>query len=69
MFIIFAELYLFPLDALMRRQSGVKYFRYVDDINLMVQSVERGNKLKLFLELAIRDLGLIPQNTKVNVQK
>ena len=65
----FAELYLFPLDALMRRQSGVKYFRYVDDINLMVQSVERGNKLKLFLELAIRDLGLIPQNTKVNVQK
>lgn len=65
----FAELYLLPLDVLMRRQKDVKYFRYVDDINLMVQSVERGNKLKLFLELAIRDLGLIPQNTKVNVQK
>ncbi len=65
----FAEIYLFPLDAFMRRQNGVKYFRYVDDINLMVQSVERGNKLKLFLELAIRDLGLIPQNSKVHVQK
>ena len=64
----FAEIYLSPLDKLMRNYRGVYYFRYADDINIMAKTEAEGNEKIILLDLVIRDLALVPQSEKVTVE-
>lgn len=64
----FSEIYLFPLDKIMRARKQVKYFRYADDITIMTVSKYEGNQMILYLDLVARDLALIPQTEKVTIE-
>jgi hypothetical protein len=63
----FAEVYLFKLDELMRKQKKIRYFRYADDILIMAQSEQECQKMIVYLDLLARDLSLIPQAEKIAV--
>jgi len=65
----FAEVYLFPLDEIMRNYNSVCYFRYADDINIMAKSEIECRQKIVLLDLIVRELGLIPQSSKVEINK
>lgn len=63
-----ADLYLFHIDSEMRNnyeKLDFKYIRYVDDIRIFSKDSETSKKLISELDLISRDLGLIPQGSKI----
>ncbi len=67
-----ADLYLFYIDSEIKRLSkklDFKYIRYVDDIRLFSKDELTSQKLIAALDLISRDLGLIPQGSKILIKK
>ena len=64
-----ADLYLFNLDLevikLINKNIDIKYLRYVDDIRIFSKDILNAKKLIAYLDLFARDLGLIPQASKI----
>ncbi len=67
-----ADLYLFYLDSEIKRTTkklDYKYLRYVDDIRILTKDNLTSQKLIAALDLISRDLGLIPQGSKILIKK
>lgn len=66
-----ADLYLFYLDTEIRKikKLDFKYIRYVDDIRIFSKEVLTSQKLIAALDLVSRDLGLIPQGSKILIKE
>jgi len=66
-----ADVYLFHLDReiLENRILDVKYIRYVDDIRVFSKTEKAAKKAIAYLDLFARDLGLIPQGSKILMNK
>jgi Reverse transcriptase (RNA-dependent DNA polymerase) len=65
-----ADLYLLHLDLEMRKKTlDIKYIRYVDDIRIFSKDKATAQKAIAYLDLLARDLGLIPQASKILVKK
>jgi hypothetical protein len=62
-----AECFLFHFDAKTFKQ--VKYLRYVDDIKLMAKDEAPLRRALLRLDLASKELGLVPQAQKIRLRK
>jgi len=62
-----AECLLFYFDA--KKLKDVKYLRYVDDIKLMAKNEVLLRRALLNLDLASKELGLVPQALKIEVRK
>ena len=62
-----AECFLFHFDA--KAFKGVKYLRYVDDIKLMAKDEAPLRRALLRLDLASKELGLVPQAQKIEIRK
>lgn len=62
-----AECFLFHFDA--KHFKDVKYFRYVDDIKLMAKSDIPLRRALLHLDLSSKELGLVPQAQKIELQE
>lgn len=69
--IFLADLYLMYLDEeiISKGSLDIKYLRYVDDIRIFSKSEKTSRKAIAALDLLSRDLGLIPQSTKVIVKE
>ncbi len=65
-----ADLYLFHLDLEMRNTKlDIQYIRYVDDIRIFSKDKFTAQRAIAYLDLLARDLGLIPQNSKILVRE
>lgn len=67
-----ADLYLFYLDKdilNLSKKLDFKYTRYVDDIRIQTKEYLTSQKLIAALDLTSRDLGLIPQGSKILIKK
>ncbi|RZK22202.1 MAG: RNA-directed DNA polymerase, partial [Flavobacterium sp.] len=66
-----ADLYLFYLDneILNSKKLTFRYVRYVDDIRLFTKDRLTSQKLIALLDLVSRDLGLIPQGSKIIIKE
>lgn len=67
-----ADLYLFYIDREVKRTAkklDFKYLRYVDDIRILTKDELTSQKLIAALDLISRDLGLIPQGSKILIKK
>lgn len=65
-----ADLYLFYLDCEINNSKlDIKYIRYVDDIRIFSKDKFTDQKAIAYLDLLARDLGLIPQPTKITVSE
>jgi hypothetical protein len=66
-----ADLYLFYLDSeiIRIRTLDFKYVRYVDDIRILAKDEITAQKLIAALDLLSRDLGLIPQGSKILIKE
>lgn len=67
-----ADLYLFYIDSEIKRTTkklDYKYLRYVDDIRILTKDNLTSQKLIAALDLISRDLGLIPQGSKILIKK
>lgn len=65
-----ADLYLFHLDLEMKKNKlDIKYIRYVDDIRIFSKDKITAQRAIAHLDLLARDLGLIPQASKVLVSQ
>lgn len=62
-----AECFLLHFDA--KKYTDVKYFRYVDDIKLMARDEIPLRRALLRLDLASKELGLVPQAQKIEIYK
>jgi len=62
-----AECLLFDSDA--KKFESIKYLRYVDDIKLMAKNEVLLRHALLKLDLASKELGLVPQAQKIEVRK
>ena len=62
-----AECFLFHFDA--KPFKGAKYLRYVDDIKLMAKDEAPLRRALLKLDLASKELGLVPQAQKIEIRK
>ncbi|MDP3588887.1 MAG: reverse transcriptase domain-containing protein [Sulfuricurvum sp.] len=51
----------------MCRKHDIKYLRYADDIRLFAKEKYIGQRFITLLDLLSRDIGLIPQSSKINV--
>ena len=61
-----ADLYLFHLDLEIKETKlDIKYIRYVDDIRIFSKDKVTGQRAIAYLDLLARDLGLIPQASKI----
>jgi hypothetical protein len=70
--VFLGELYLFYLDKEIQRRTNkldYKYLRYVDDIRIFSKDKKISQKLIAGLDLISRDLGLIPQSSKIAIKK
>lgn len=66
-----AEIYLHYIDSNMlsySRREGVRYMRYVDDIKLFTSNLTSAHRSLAYLDLLARDIGLIPQPTKIRTE-
>ncbi|GEM_PF-1460792 len=66
------ELYLFYLDKEILKKTNkfdYKYLRYVDDIRIFSKDEKTCLKLIAGLDLLSKDLGLIPQSSKISTKK
>lgn len=61
-----AECFLFHFDA---KSYDVTYLRYVDDIKLMAKAETSARRALLRLDLASKELGLVPQAQKIQLSK
>lgn len=65
-----ADLYLFHLDLEMKNSKlDIKYIRYVDDIKIFSKDKNTAKKAIAYLDLLARDLGLIPQISKIFINE
>ncbi|WP_294275988.1 reverse transcriptase domain-containing protein [uncultured Chryseobacterium sp.] len=67
-----ADLYLFYIDSEIKRTTKkleYKYLRYVDDIRILTKDYLTSQKLIAALDLISRDIGLIPQGSKILIKK
>jgi hypothetical protein len=66
-----ADLYLFHLDTEINKLKKLdfKYIRYVDDIRIFAKDSLTAQKLIAALDLISRDLGLIPQGSKILIKE
>ncbi len=65
-----ADLYLFHIDLEMKnRMLDIQYIRYVDDIRIFSKDKITAQKSIAYLDLLARDLGLIPQVSKILVSE
>lgn len=67
-----ADLYLFYLDSEIKRitkKLDYKYIRYVDDIRIFSKDTLTSKKIIASLDLISRDLGLIPQGSKILIKE
>jgi len=67
-----ADLYLFYIDREVQRTAkklDFKYLRYVDDIRILTKDNLTSQKIIASLYLISRDLGLIPQGSKILIKK
>lgn len=61
-----ADLYLIHLDLEMKKNNlDIQYIRYVDDIRIFSKDKVTAQKAIAYLDLLARDLGLIPQASKI----
>ncbi|MSS44177.1 hypothetical protein FYJ27_10715 [Anaerosalibacter bizertensis] len=51
-----------------KKSNTIKYIRYVDDIRLFSLNENDGRRCLAYLDLLSRDLGLIPQSSKVGIK-
>lgn len=65
------DIYLFHLDQEMKKNKNlnIQYIRYVDDIRIFSKDEITGKKAVTYLDLLSRDLGLIPQASKISVSE
>lgn len=63
-----AECFLLPIDENLMRQ-GIPYTRYVDDIRLFAKTELEAHKAAVKLEMACRDIGLLPQGSKFAIKR
>ena len=68
---LLADLYLFQLDTEIKsiKKLDYKYIRYVDDIRIFSKDIITSQKLIATLDLYSRDLGLIPQASKILIKE
>lgn len=66
---LLAEVVLQHLDSLSEKQTGVRYFRYVDDIRLLGRSELSVRRLLIRLDLCCKELGLFPQSGKIHLHR
>lgn len=68
---LLADLYLFHLDAEIRKIKSIdfRYIRYVDDIRIFSKDELTSQKVIAALDLISRDLGLIPQGSKILIKR
>jgi|694.fasta_scaffold24100_7 hypothetical protein len=71
---LFAQLYFYEIDQKIIRfceTHNIKYFRYVDDIELLatMESVPKVKELLVKIEIWSREVGLIPQSSKIIAEK
>lgn len=52
-----------------RRDEGVQYLRYVDDIHLFATDEEELRKFLITLDLASKEIGLFPQSSKIGLRR
>lgn len=66
-----ADLYLLHLDLELKKSDGldIKYIRYVDDIRIFSKDRVTAQKSVALLDLLARDLGLIPQGSKISISQ
>lgn len=66
-----ADLYLLHLDLELKKMSklDIKYIRYVDDIRIFSKDKIMAQKSIAYLDLLARDLGLIPQGSKILINE
>jgi hypothetical protein len=65
-----ADLYLLYLDLNMKGSKlDIRYIRYVDDIRIFSRNEKTANKSIAYLDLLARDLGLIPQASKIFISQ
>jgi hypothetical protein len=66
-----ADLYLFYIDTEIKKlkKYDFKYIRYVDDIRIFTKDKLVSKKLVAQLDLVTRDLGLIPQGSKILIKE
>lgn len=66
-----ADLYLLHLDLELKKMSklDIKYIRYVDDIRIFSKEKIMAQKSIAYLDLLARDLGLIPQGSKILINE
>jgi hypothetical protein len=63
-----AECFLLPIDESLMRQN-LPYTRYVDDIRLFAKTELEVHKAVVKLEMACRDIGLLPQGSKFAIKR
>lgn len=67
-----ADLYLFYIDTEIKKLNkkyDFKYLRYVDDIRIFAKDKLVSQKIIASLDLVSRDLGLIPQGSKILIKE
>lgn len=66
-----ADLYLLHLDLELKKihSLDIKYIRYVDDIRIFSREKVTAQKAVALLDLLARDLGLIPQGSKIFISE
>ncbi|NEO99327.1 MAG: RNA-directed DNA polymerase [Symploca sp. SIO2E9] len=65
-----ADLYLFYLDEqITSRKLDIQYIRYVDDIRIFSKDKFTAQQAICYLDLIARDLGLIPQASKILISE
>lgn len=66
-----ADLYLFYVDTEIKKfkKKDFKYIRYVDDIRIFTKDSLTAQKLITLLDLISRDIGLIPQASKIKIRE
>jgi hypothetical protein len=66
---LLAEVVLHHFDRNQRARSGVRYFRYVDDIRLLAATEQDLRRALYELDLLCKDIGLFPQSAKILIHR
>lgn len=68
-----AEICLHYIDQEMKKHAienkNIRYMRYVDDIRIFTKTEYKARQIIAYLDLFARNLGLIPQSSKIKVEK
>lgn len=66
---LIAETVLAYFDQNHRAETGVKYFRYVDDIRLFARDDKHLRGMLVSLDRLSKDVGLFPQSSKIDIHR